>query len=733
MRRWRNIVWVLPFFCGALLAQTTNNTTLPPGAPGIDAHWQDAGKEGVVTSVTLSSKVWATLRKGVLTEVYYPTVDVANVQSLEFAIVDEKNKTVERESTDATHSITPTFLRDNHWVGVRAALVFTQTNKAKSGKWEITKTYVTDPQRDALLINVAFTAPAGYALYLLYDPSLANSGRHDSGFVKDDVLLASNGDKASALMASGGLSSLTTGYAGPSDGLADLRANGRLTQLYQAAPDGNILQAARVKQPAKFTLVLGFGKNPTEALQTAQGSLAHGFAAVWTDYVQGWQDYVKKLPLPSGLKADEKQLFIFAAMALKAHEDKTYRGANVASLSVPWGGSANANEAGTSGYHAVWARDLYQVATAFVLLGDKPAAMRALDYLLQVQQKPDGSFPQNSWLDGRPAGGSLQMDEVAWPLVLAYQLNRSDRATWTKHLKPAADFIVKNGPTSPQERWEENGGYSPSTIAAEVAGLVCAAHIAQLNGDKASAQKYLATADEWERDIEKWTATTNGPYSDGNYYLRLSEKGNPDADATINLASGGGTHDQRKIVDAGFLELVRLGIRRADDPLIVKSLVVVDSVIKVETPHGAAWYRYPHDGYGELDDGRRWNWDGTYTGGRGRLWPLLTGERGQYEIALAQLKFEKKDFAGGKALLAEARKRLTTMRGFANEGLMLPEQVWDKTTSPNELLKFGEGTGAATPLAWSMAQFIRLAYNLDARRNLETPAIVAARYARKAQ
>lgn len=732
MNRWRNIFLVLPFFCGALLAQTTNNDALPPGAPGVDAHWQDAGKEGVITSVTLTSKVWATLRKGVLTEVYYPTVDVANVQSLEFAVVDEKSKTVELESVDAHHSIASAVLPQGN-VSIKVALISTQTNRAKSGKWVITKTYVTDPQRDALLIDVTFTAPEGYALYVVYDPSLGNSGRHDSGFVKDDALLASEGDKASALITSGGLSSLTSGYAGPSDGVADLRRNGRLTQLYQAAPDGNILQVARVKQPTKFTLALGFGKNPTDALQAARVSLARGWAVVWADYVQGWSTYLQDLRVPKRLTVAEKELFILAAMGLKAHEDKTYRGANVASLSVPWGGAANANEAGTSGYHAVWARDLYQVATAFVLLGDKPAAVRALDYLLRVQQKPDGSFPQNTWLDGRPANGSLQMDEVAWPLVLAYQLNRSDRATWTKHLKPAADFIIKNGPTSPQERWEENGGYSPSTIAAEIAGLVCAAHIAQLNGDKSSAQKYLAVADEWERNIEKWTATTNGPYGDGNYYLRVSEKGDPNTDAPINLASGGGSYDQRKIVDAGFLELVRLGIRRADDPLIVKSLAVVDSILQVDTPHGAAWYRYNHDGYGELDDGRRWNWDGTYTGGRGRLWPLLTGERGQYEIALAQLKLAKKDVTGARATFAQARKRLTTMRGFANDGLMLPEQVWDRPDAPNKLLRFGAGTGSATPLAWSMAQYVRLAYNLQSGRNLETPDIVAARYAGKAR
>jgi enterochelin esterase-like enzyme len=331
-----------------------------------------------------------------------------------------------------------------------------------------------------------------------------------------------------------------------------------------------------------------------------------------------------------------------------------------------------------------------------------------------VQQKPDGSFPQNSWLDGRPFWGSLQMDEVAYPLILAYQLGRTDNATWTKHVKTAADFLIARGPRTDQERWEEKPGYSPSTIAAEIAGLVCAAEIARRNSDEASAGIYLAAADDWARNVERWTATTTGVYGDKNYYLRITENDDPNDGAAFNVGNGGGTFDERKIVDAGFLELVRLGIKRADDPLIAKSLKVVDEVIRVRTPNGDAWYRYNNDGYGEMDDGRPWNFDGKYTG-KGRLWALLSGERGQYEIA----RDEK----------TAARGRLDAMMGMANEGLMIPEQVWDKPVSPTRpRFEFGEGTGSATPLAWSMAQFIRLATNLAENRNMDTPDIVRKRY-----
>jgi enterochelin esterase-like enzyme len=406
-----------------------------------------------------------------------------------------------------------------------------------------------------------------------------------------------------------------------------------------------------------------------------------------------------------------------AAMVLKAHEDKTYRGAMIASLSVPWGGGASANEPQVGGYHLVWSRDLYQVATAFYALGDKASADRALDYLFRVQQKPDGSFPQNSWLDGRPFWGSLQLDEVAYPLILAHELGRTDNETYVKHVRPAADFIVRHGPSTPQERWEEEDGYSPSTIAAEIAGLVCAAEIARRNDDRASEHVYLAAADDWARNIEAWTATTTGEHGDGNYYIRINADTDPNDGDARELNNGAGTFDERHVVDAGFLELVRLGIKAPSDPLIAKSLAVVDRVIRVETPRGESFYRYNHDGYGEMDDGRPWNWDGKYTG-KGRLWALLAGERGQYELARGDS--------------SAARRRLAAMAGFANEGRMIPEQVWDRKESPTPDLRFGEGTGSATPLAWSMAQFIRLATNLQEGRNLDTPAIVAARYVTRA-
>lgn len=741
------LIFLAGFSSITLFAQATNN--LAPGTPGHDAHWESAGKEGVGTSASLESKVWFTLRDGAMTEVYYPTVDVANVRTLQLIVVSADGKRVETEAEDTTHRIEALDPR---------ALVFRQINTAKSGAYTITKTYITDPARPTVLINVQFNSRGGERLYVYYDPSLNNSGMHDSAWLREVTRseptgtlifagppLATDADKASALVLSlrpqrlSHFGRTANGYFEVSDGLTELRRNGGLRQAYERAGEGNVVQVAKIPadyhaheltgpgdddvepSASNFALALGFGRDADEALRNARQSLFKGFTAARVEYEQGWHNYVRTL---RRVAPKYQKQFDMAAMVLKAHEDKTYRGAMVASLTVPWGGGENANEQGGGGYHTVWARDLYQVATAFEAMGDRAAAQRALDYLFRVQQKPDGSFPQNSWLDGRPAGGGLQMDEVAYPLVLAYQLGRMDTETWVKHVKPAADFIVRKGPRTPQERWEEEAGYSPSTIAAEIAGLVCAAEIARRNHDAAAAQLYLATADDWARQVDGWTATRTGVYGDGNYYLRITENDDPDDGAPLEINSNGGTFDERAVVDAGFLELVRLGVKPARDPLVIKSLGVVDKVIKVETPQGAAWYRYNHDAYGERDDGGRYD----ARAGHGRLWTLLTGERGQYELARGERR--------------AARRRLDTMMKFANEGGMIPEQVWDKRTWPTSLLapqgvlsggspvqfRFGEGTGSATPLAWAMAQFIRLAVNLQEGRNLETPDIVASRY-----
>jgi glucoamylase len=698
---------------------------MPPGGPGLDAHWSSAAKNGFGTSNTIASKVWFTLNNGVMTEVYYPRLDVPNVQTLQLLLVGAGR--VETESDDTIHRLAVVDPR---------ALTFRQINTAKTGAYKIEKTYVTDPQRNTVLIDIEVVSRTADSVYVYYDPSLKNSGMHDTAWTEDDALLAMDGDQASALISSSGFAAqeevakdtarpffrqaalkMSNGYLGVSDGLTELRSDGNNPGItsYFRAENGNVVQVAALplsqdstgSYVTRCTLALSFGKSAKDALHDARVSLARGFARTRREYEAGWHAYLQPL---RRVEPRYQQQFDMAAMVLKGLEDKTCRGAMIASPSTPWGGGPNANEPTISGYHAVWSRDLYQVATAFDAMGDRAGANRALDYLFQVQQKNDGSFPQNSWVDGRAIGGGLQMDQVALPLVLAYQLERFDRQTYLKHIKRAADFIIRKGPFTEQERWEEKPGYSPSTIAAEIAGLVCAARIALVNDDQPAANAYQKKADEWARAVDRWTATSNGPHGNGSYYLRITENDDPNDGAKIEINSRGGIYDEREIIDAGFLELVRLGIKPGDDPLIRRSLELVDKLIKVETPGGSGWYRYNHDAYGERSGGG--NYDGRT--GVGRLWTLLTGERGEYDVARGDL--------------TAARRRLDAMMFFANDGMMIPEQVWDRRESARPELSFGEGTGSATPLAWSMAQFIRLAINIKQGHNVETPTLTTGRY-----
>jgi glucoamylase len=685
--------WVCPPIVALLLVAPCLWAQSAPGAPGSMPTWTSGAKDGVGTSVTTESKVWFTLENGVMTEAYYPRLDTAEVRTLEFAVSDGTK--VWLESRDMQHSIAQTD---------EDALIFRQTSRDPEGRFRIEKTYVTDPQRDTVLIDIVFSGAPKYSLYVLYDPALKNSGYGDTGYTEGGALVATKADVASALLSSAGLEERSSGFASASDGYTDLLLHHRLAWSYARAENGNVIQAAKT-EGIHFTLALGFGASPVDASGAARASLQEGFAAVSAEYVDGWHTYVNTLRRVPGPYARE---FRLAAMVLKAHEDKTYRGAMIASMSIPWGNAVRADKPTVGGYHLIWARDLYEVATALLAAGDRAAAERALNYLFTVQQKPDGSFPQNSWLDGKPYWTALQMDEVSYPTILAWQLDKTDSDTWIRHIRPAAEFVVAHGPATEEERWEEVPGYSPSTMAAEIAGLVCAADIARKNGAGEDARRYLKTADEWNANLGKWLVTTTGnlspPDDPGGYYMRIDDNTNPNDGYLLDVHNGGGAWDERDVVDAGFLELVRLGIRPADDRTIERSVKVVDSTIRVETPNGPSFRRYSHDGYGETFFGGPWLGEGI-----GRLWPIFTGERGEYQIALGQ----------------DPTAYLQAMLRFANDGGMIPEQVWDRAEPTAMNFHFGEGTGSATPLAWSMAQFIRLVVCAQEKKIVEQPSIVA--------
>ncbi len=684
-------VCVVGFAPATLLAQDA------PGGPGEVPTWTRASKDGIGTSLTTQSKVWFTLEGGILTEVYYPRVDQADVRGLEFAVSDGTHVWI--ESRDMRHTIERI---DGH------ALLFRQTSTDPAESFTITKTYATDPEHNTLLIDVTFSGPAGDTLYVLYHPALKNSGYGDTGSTQDGALVAHKADVASALVASDGFGETSSGFDGVNDGYTDLLVHHRMTWTYARADSGNVVQVARVAHPEHFTLALGFGETPSAALASAHASLGRGFDAVREQYAQGWHHYLNRLVR---VDAPYEKEFELAAMVVRAHEDKTYPGAIIASMSIPWGYSVSSAKPNVGGYHLVWARDLYEAASSLMVAGDSATARRALRWLLDVQQKPDGSFPQNSWLDGKPYWTSQQMDEQAYPLILAWQLGVTDSATWVDHLRPEANYVVANGPATQQERWEEVGGYSPSTIAAEIAGLVCASSIARTNGDTALAQKYLDTADDWAGHVETWMVTTTGHLSSRGYYMRIDNNRDPNDGYLLDVHNGGGTWDERDVVDQGFLEMVRLGIRPAGNAIIENSLKVIDATIRVETPNGPDFRRYNHDGYGETYFGGPWQGEGI-----GRLWPIFAGERGEYEVAAS----------------GDPTPYLQAMLRFANDGGMIPEQVWDRAKPTYGDFVFGHGTGSATPLVWSMAQFMRLAVDAREKRIVEQPGIVAEHFLKDA-
>jgi glucoamylase len=689
---------------GFVLAPAAARAATPaPGAPGAVANWTAGDKEGFGTSTTAGGKAWFTLADGELSEVYAPDLGTPSLRDLQFVVSDGRTFT-ERETDGAVQR---TGLADPR------SLIYRQVDTARSKRWRITKTYLTDPARSSVLVDVRFESLTGrpYKLYVLADPALSNTGDDDRGTRSGDALVAYDDKLASALAARPALRRGSSGYMGASDGWTDLHADHRMDWSYDATRPGNVVQVAEtaltgLRHSQELTLALGFGATPAVAAATAGASLRTSFRATARQYARGWHDYLGSLRRTPRAAAGIAPLYDASAMVLAASEDKTYRGAFIAAPSMPW---VWGNIAGYSGpYHLVWSRDLYEIATGLLAAGDRAAAGRAVDYLWTRQQQPDGCFPQNSNLDGTPHWPNLQLDEVADPILLAWQLGRTDAGTW-QHVQKAAECILAHGPTS-QERWENAVGYSPATIGAEIAGLIGAAAIAERNGDAASAQRYRDRADAWHASLPAWTVTPNGPLSDQPYFVRLTVDGHADQGTTYTISDGGPTIDQRAVVDTSFLELVRLGVMPADAPAVRSSLPVVDRELADNTPNGTFWHRYNYDGYGETPDGGPFDGPGK----RGRLWPIFAGERGEYELSTGDTR--------------AAAGRLRAMAATANAGRMLPEQVWDDQAPPG--FTPGTGTFSATPLGWTHAQLIRLAWSIDAGHPVEQPAIVACRYSR---
>jgi len=661
-------------------------------------------KDAVCTAYSGASRIWFTCSHGILNEIYHPTIDHPQVRDMEFLITDgETFAHEEKRHLDSTFEYI-----DPEALGVR------YINRDRDGRYTLTKEIICDPHHSVVLQHVRLEGHEELIrrlkIYALLAPHLDRGGSGNTARAIDiagyKVLLAWKNDWSLAMAANCNFSRVSCGFVGASDGWRDVMRNFGMNWEFGSATNGNIAVLGEINLAEtgsdgarEFTLAIGIGEGNHTAAQKTMGALSKPFEENKKRFVEQWHRVANPEQLAKRA-GDGGKLMRVSHNVLLAHEDKIYSGAFVASASIPWGQAHGDDDLG--GYHLVWTRDMVQTATALLACGRGETAARALVYLA-CTQRSDGGFAQNFWIDGTPYWSGVQLDEVAFPLMLAWRLWKA-KAHGAMAIFPfverAAGFLVRQAPITQQERWEENPGYSPSTLAAVIAGLICAGEICRAHDSMELADFLEEFADWIESHLEDWTVTNNGVLHPEvkRHYMRIRPPETGEAYAcescgteTIHIRNRPpgerDTFEAREIIDHGFLELVRYGVRRADDPLIVDSLKVVDAVLKRDLPQGPGWRRYNHDGYGQRPDG------GPFLGwGQGRVWPLLTGERAHYELAAGN---------GYEALVR-------TLEGFATSGQLLPEQVWDEADRPEVYMEFGKPAGSASPLVWAHAEYLKL-------------------------
>ncbi len=696
-----------------------------PGWPGIPARWTSSAKSGVGAALGQASRVWFTLSHGIFNEIYYPRVDQACLRDMGLIVTDDDGFLSE-EKRDAESQV--------RWLapGVPA---FRLTNTCRDGRYRIEKTVLCDPCRDVVLQHTRFTALKGdaarYHLHVLLSPHLDNHGANNTAWVGDTkgtpMLFAERGANALALACCAPWRKRSAGYVGTSDGWQDLRRHGRMNWEYPRAENGNVALTAEIDlttAKGEFVLALGFGRNAAEAGQRALASLQDGFTSAQAAYVQQWRTWLDTLlPLADAAPASAIDLYRISATVVRVHEAPNFPGGMIASLSIPWGFHKGDDDLG--GYHLVWPRDLVESAGGLLAAGAHADARRVLTYL-QATQEADGHWAQNMWLDGSPYWNGIQMDETALPILLVDLARREqalcddDMARFWPMVRRAAAYLVCTGPVSGQDRWEEDPGYSPFTVAAEIAALLAAADLAEQRGEAQVAGYLRETADVWYDAIDRWMYVTGTDwcreYGVDGYYVRIAPVDGDDGVTRLqssvpvrNVEPSRDSSPANHLVSPDALALVRFGLRAPDDPRIRDTITVIDALLKLDTATGPVWHRYNGDGYGEHADGEPF--DGT---GVGRAWPLLTGERAHYELVAGHLD--------------EARRLQQAMASFAGAEGLLPEQIWDSDDIPERELFRGRPSGSAMPLVWAHAEYLKLLRSLRDGRVFDLPPQTADRY-----
>jgi glucoamylase len=684
--------------------------TAAPGAPGLPPTWCSSAKEIVGCSLG-PSRLWFTIGGGIVNEVYYPRVDIPQIRDLGFIVADGRGfwievKRIWRHVLELAAPGAPAVRITHH-----------------HPRFELMLRVTPSEHRDVLLIEVELTGDATLRPYALLAPHLGGTGTNNIAQVVEHrghrMLWAEQGPFGLALAAGDAQQRdawgrASAGFVGTSDGWQDFARNGALTWEYDYAGPGNVALTGEL--PRQAMLALGFGSSADAAATLALTSLTEPFALAWERQLITWTRWhAGRTPedrLCASLPPQCIEQLQISTMVLRTHQDKTYPGAMVASLSVPWGNTREER----AGYHLVWPRDLCESAGALLAVGASHEARNTLRYLIATQHA-DGHWNQNQWLGGKIYWQGLQLDETAFPVLLAVGLDEREALEGTEvadMIRRALSFLVQTGPASDQDRWEEDAGLNTFTLAVCIAALVAGARYLPADGPQVA----LDFADYWNARLEDWTAVRGGTiaqrYGVPGYYVRVA----PAAALTEGRAAVENVLPIRNLkndpslpasaqVGVDFLQLVRHGLRRADDPLILATVKVADALLKVDTPSGPVWHRYNEDGYGEHDDGRPY--DGT---GRGRGWPLLTGERGHYELCLGH----------------DPLPYLLTMTRMASQGGMLPEQVWDSAPIEARGLLPGRPTGAAMPLVWAHAEYLKLVASRALQRPFDRPEAVWQRY-----
>lgn len=679
---------------------------IAPGAPGIRPTWTSSDKDMVGTSLG-SSRVWFTVGHGVLNEVYFPRVDLPQIRDLGFIVADGRGFWNEVKRAAQYTISTPS-------AGIPAVQIV-----HRHALFELALRIVPDPERETLLIEVELTGRSDLFPYVLLAPHLGGTGWDNRAEIftsrGQGLLCAERESFALALAAVGpdqedALQGASAGYVGISDGWQDFNRNSRMTWFYEGAGPGNI--ALMGKLPRSAVLVLAFGSSKQAAATLALSSLAQRFDVVWNNQVRSWRDWHADKAHAAGLPGEFHEAVHLSAMVLKVHQDKTYPGAMVASLSVPWGNSSG----DVGGYHLVWPRDIVESAGALLELGAVEEARNVLRYLISTQLM-EGRWAQNQWLDGTPRWTGIQLDEVAFPILLAAMLaerNALDGIEVRCMVRKALAHLIWHGPASDQDRWEETPGINTFTLAVSIAALVSGAEFL----DPAEKRDVLLFADDWNERIEEWCAASDDSpvavrHGVGSYYARIApNRVVVDRSALSDVIALKNREDGLSLpafeqISTDFLQLVRFGLRRPDDPIVLSTIAIVDRLLRCDTPLGSAWYRYNGDGYGEHPDGTAYN--GT---GRGRPWPLLVGERGHYALVAGE----------------DPVPYLRSMLRMSGKLGLLPEQVWDTTQIPEFGLFPGRPSGSAMPLAWTHAEFAKLAFSIKKGYPVDRPEAAWLRY-----